>query len=592
MSEENKSVSSDITGSETDAANGPAEDVSSFFESLITEDEEKTEKTVVMKDFSEFFNDAAASGHGFESTIDKDSLPEPDEEGETLQFGAVSEKNEASDGEQSEDTNSPEEEKKAIITEPVTDENGMIVLYDEEAGIDAISEIMSDASEKFDESKKEAEKSEEGGKPCEDAAQTDEKIDNPAPESETGHAVDTVKTETEEEPKRPFIQTLIPWKGDSIAEIIRKIIFIASTTVFVAAGIMLISTLVQSQEALQEQQEIKDIVTTTVATTVNEQGETVTIPPTEEERVEHNIDMMEYFGSISKNVIAYLEISACDIFYPVVQAGDNSYYLTHTFDDRSNKAGAIFMDFRCTITEDYRSPNIVLYGHNQEDGTMFGNLKRYKNNIDFYRENPFVVFNTKNDIGDYVIYAYFVTNVLESQDSNGEVFHYQDYIETMSDENTFNWYMNEVAERNQIITPVDVTFGDQLLVLSTCSNEFTNSRFVVFARKLREGETKESFDFSTARYNPYAKQIDWTAVMSESTDSSVTEETTVPETVTEETTAAPETSAPEETAVTNDTAAESETEETTESTEETSETEETTTTTITTPPQAAARPLH
>lgn len=324
-----------------------------------------------------------------------------------------------------------------------------------------------------------------------------------------------------------FIGRFLPVKGDSVAEIIRKIIFIVAVVVFIGAGIMLVSTLVQSKNALSDKEEVKGIITTTVATTMDEEGNVVTIAPTEEEVAQHNFNVAEHFKSINEDYIGYLELPGCDIFEPVMQSdeSDRSYYLTHTYYGGVNKAGAIYADVRCTVSEEYTSPNLVLYGHNQEDGTMFGNLKLYKNDIEFYRENPVVKFSPEFETGEYLIYGYFVTHIYPSQDSNGVVFHYQDYIETMNDENTFNWYQEMVQERNQIISPVDVKFGDKLLCLSTCSNEFSNSRFVVFARKLRDGEKVSDYDFSEARLNPYAKGVDWSAIMSGETTTSVSEET-------------------------------------------------------------------
>lgn len=51
---------------------------------------------------------------------------------------------------------------------------------------------------------------------------------------------------------------------------------------------------------------------------------------------------------------------------------DNSYYLRHSFMDRENRAGCIFMDYRNASFED---KNVVIYGHNITDGSMFGSLK-------------------------------------------------------------------------------------------------------------------------------------------------------------------------------------------------------------------------
>lgn len=350
----------------------------------------------------------------------------------------------------------------------------------------------------------------------------------------------------EENEKKPFWQNIIPWKGDDIGEIIRKLIFIIAVVVFIIAGIMLLTTMGDSQVALEDADDNRNIIETTVATSIGTDGEIITIAPTEDEIIEHNIDVMQKYKEISENVIGYIELSGCDLFQPVVQGEDNDYYLTHTYYDEKNKGGSIFADYRCRIEEDYTSPNLVLYGHNQEDGTMFGNLKNYKQNIEFYANNPIVTIGTDYGVSKYIIYGFFVTNALENQDTYGEVFHYHDYIETMNDEYTFNWYLEEVMERNQIISPVDVKFGDRLLCLSTCSNEFSNSRFVVFARKLRDGESAEDYDLTKTYFNPNARGVDWSAIMSgetseESTEESLEESLSETEETTEETTVPSET---------------------------------------------------
>lgn len=338
--------------------------------------------------------------------------------------------------------------------------------------------------------------------------------------------------------KKNILKEILPWKGDTVFEMIRKIVFIIAVIIFIGAGVMLASTLIQSNRAVKDLEKIKEVVTTTAKTTIDSEGNVITIAPTEEEEQQHNIDIMSYYKGISDKVVGFIELEGCDIYQPVVQDPDdttNTYYLTHTYYDEQNKGGAIFMDYRCTVSEDYVSPNLVLYGHNQEDGTMFGNLKNYKQDLEFYAANPTVTLRTEYETGIYLIYAYFVTNALEKQDSNGEVFHYHDYIEALNDEATFDWYMGEVQSRNQIISPVKAEFGDKLLVLSTCSNEFSNSRFVVFARKLRSGESVSDYDFTSASFNPYARGVDWTAIMSGETTTELTEETS------EETTAPDET---------------------------------------------------
>lgn len=330
---------------------------------------------------------------------------------------------------------------------------------------------------------------------------------------------------------KKFAKGIFPVKGDGVFEVIRKIIFLAAIIVFIGAGIMLASTLIQSRKAVEMQNSMREIIETTVATTIDENGNVQTVPPTKEEEEQHNSEVVESFKDV-EDYVGYLEVAGCEIFDPVVQGEDNEYYLKNNIYGEQNKAGALFMDYRCTVTPEYTSPNLVIYGHNQEDGTMFGRLKYYKvdysrtdPNANFYKYNPVIKFNSEFETGEYLIYGFFVTNALENQDSNGEVFHYHDYIETLNDEYTFNWYQGEVHKRNQIISPVDVVYGDKLLVLSTCSNEFTESRFVVFARKLREGESVSDYDFSETRLNPNAQGVDWEAIMSGETSATEAPET-------------------------------------------------------------------
>ncbi len=425
-------------------------------------------------------------------------------------------------------------------------------LSEETVEIEEVSEEISEteeASEEISENDEKEETTEESDD--KDSLQTKENTEILSENAETEGNIsenkevsESSQTETDVNDSflKKFFKGLLPWKGDGIGEIIRKIIFLLAMIVFIGAGVMLISTLMQSEQAVEEKQENQSIITTTVATTVDSEGNVITIAPTEEEIAEHNFNVAEHFKNINEDYIGYLEVSGCDIAEPIMQCEDNDYYLTHTYYGGTNKAGTVFLDYRCTVSEEYISPNLVFYGHNQEDGTMFGNLKDYKNDVDFYAENPLVKFSPEFETGEYVIYGYFVTHTRPDQDSRGEVFHYQDYIEVLSDEATFDWYVKEIQERNQIVSPVDVQFGDKLLCLSTCSNEFSDSRFVVFARRLREDESIEDFDFTEAYLNPNAKGLDWDAITSDEVSTTTVEETTETESETSseaETTTAP-----------------------------------------------------
>jgi SrtB family sortase len=302
-------------------------------------------------------------------------------------------------------------------------------------------------------------------------------------------------------------------KKPDLKEIFRRALFIICAAALGVSLFMLFDTLIDERIAAEDKRENRMIADTTVATYKDENGNIIEIVPTPEDRAAHNDGLTAHYSAINPDYIGYIWVDGCEISDPVVKGTDNEKYLTTTYYGTKNKAGAVFMDYRTVITEDSVSPNIVLYGHNQKDGTMFGNLKYYRLDNTFYQNNAFIRFNTKYDVGDYVIFAYFVTNALPEQDSEGEVFRYHDYNEQLRDETVFYNYLDEVYKRSYIIPPVDVRFGDNLLTLSTCSAEFRDSRFVVFARKLRPGETASSFDFSETKQNVTRQGIDWDAIM-------------------------------------------------------------------------------
>jgi sortase B len=308
-------------------------------------------------------------------------------------------------------------------------------------------------------------------------------------------------------------------KKADLKETLRRVLFAVCAVVLCVSLYMFFDTLRDERTAQEDKRENQSIADTTAATYIDDEGNIIEIAPTPEDRKAHNDELTLHYRAITPDYIGYLWLDGCEISDPVVKGADNEKYLTTTYYGAENKAGAVFMDYRTVIEQGNVSPNIVIYGHNQKDGTMFGNLKRYNADETFYAKNPFIRFNTVYDINDYVIFAYFVTNALPEQDSEGEVFRYHDYNEQLRDRDTFYTYLDEVYKRSHIISPVDVRYGDELLTLSTCSTEFRDSRFVVMARKLRPGETEQSFDFSQTKPNVNRQGIDWDAIRAMGKDS-------------------------------------------------------------------------
>ena len=90
------------------------------------------------------------------------------------------------------------------------------------------------------------------------------------------------------------------------------------------------------------------------------------------EEIEYKVDF-EKLKEINNQIVAYLKVNGTKIEYAVVQAKDNNYYLRRNLDKKYNVGGSIFMDYKNKL--DGTDKNIVIYGHNIKDGSMFGTLE-------------------------------------------------------------------------------------------------------------------------------------------------------------------------------------------------------------------------
>ncbi len=110
-----------------------------------------------------------------------------------------------------------------------------------------------------------------------------------------------------------------------------------------------------------------------------------------------------------ENVIGWIYVKDTGINYPLVAAdGSNDYYLSHTFDGKESRFGAIFIDWSCA--PDLSDINTVIHGHNTKDGSMFGTLRKFRDQ-DFYNAHPYVFIFLEDHINVYEVYKQKTTKV-------------------------------------------------------------------------------------------------------------------------------------------------------------------------------------
>lgn len=178
----------------------------------------------------------------------------------------------------------------------------------------------------------------------------------------------------------------------------------------------------------------------------------------------------------NSDLIGWLSIPETVIDYPVMQCGDNEYYLHHNFDREEDKYGCLFVK----DIADVNTPgtNFIIYGHNMKDGSMFGALDKYREKT-FYEDHSEIIFNTLNEERQYTILAVFLSHVYKS---NEEGFRYYQFYQADT-EDEFRLFYENIMDMALYKTGVTAEFGDTFLTLSTCAYHEEDGRLVVVARR-------------------------------------------------------------------------------------------------------------
>ena len=179
------------------------------------------------------------------------------------------------------------------------------------------------------------------------------------------------------------------------------------------------------------------------------------------------------------DLIGWLRIDGTDIDLPVVQTpGDNEYYLRRGFDRFYAVGGTLFLDERCSVSADAPTANWLIYGHNMHDGSMFGQLVRYRDE-DFYKAHPTFTFDTLYEGGTWQVVAAVDTAL------GADALPYYTFFDA---DNKLDWQhrVRAITEKALYDTGVMPEYGAQLLTLSTCGDTHpdTDARFALLAVRI------------------------------------------------------------------------------------------------------------
>lgn len=313
------------------------------------------------------------------------------------------------------------------------------------------------------------------------------------------------KKRKKKQPKSPFLRFLkrfIPWRGDSILESVRKIVFFTALTVAGVCGFLIFNYYSMLYKSQREYEEIQKLLAESLSSRGFSELSSLTSDPESGEILEYfeYNDIANLLLKQNSDLVGYITIDGTEVSYPVVQrkspdpihVNTNDYYLYRSFDGQDNRAGCIFMDFRCHFDEvvDHRraaanSGNLVIYGHNMNNRSMFGSLKDYIRNYSFYKQHPMVHLQSLYKSYDYKIFAMFVVDAMDT--TSEFAYDCWNTLDFKSEEQFYE-FVNGAKKRTIIANDVDVKYGDPILTLYTCSGMVSNGKLIIMARMLREGE--------------------------------------------------------------------------------------------------------
>ena len=199
--------------------------------------------------------------------------------------------------------------------------------------------------------------------------------------------------------------------------------------------------------------------------------------PTEEAIFDESKILQKYQSLYDKNneLFGWIKIENTNVNYPVMYcAYDNEKYLHADFYGNYLYEGIPYADMKCNRESD----NILLYGHNMKNGTMFRDIIKYADKS-FWEKHKTIMFSDLTKDYTYEVLAVFYDRIYKKSEN---VFKFYQFIDAENEED-FNYAISQFKQKSIYDTGVNAQYGDKLITLVTCAYHVENGRFVVVARR-------------------------------------------------------------------------------------------------------------
>lgn len=182
---------------------------------------------------------------------------------------------------------------------------------------------------------------------------------------------------------------------------------------------------------------------------------------------------------LNSDIIGWIYIPDTNVSFPLLQGSSNKQYLYQSYKKEYLTAGSIFLDYRCSA--DFEDKSTVIYGHNMHNGSMFGSLKKYKDE-EYRDEHPYIyIMKADGTWKQYETLAYYQASVdgptyrlpLSEAESEDGALAFRKLRETIAAGNMYSGMPKPEA-------------SDKLLLLSTCTQDSRDDVRMILAAKLVE----------------------------------------------------------------------------------------------------------
>ena len=189
----------------------------------------------------------------------------------------------------------------------------------------------------------------------------------------------------------------------------------------------------------------------------------------ETEKAEETLDVdFTALQKVNPDVIGWIYLKDSNINYPIMKSEDNKDYLHVTYNGEKASAGSIFMDCR----NSWGDHNVVIYGHNMKDGSMFHDLRNFRDK-DWYESHQIISLVTpENGEVKYKVISVLNTDAYSSS-----------YKMNFSSQDEYSEWVDEICKKS--LYSVTPDYHKNVITLSTCRGvSGSDTRLVIHLQEL------------------------------------------------------------------------------------------------------------